>query len=345
VTNSKCSLLLVDDEPYVLNSLSALLEREFEVLTAESAEAAQKVLATREIDLILTDQRMPGMSGVQLLEWVRQHSPKTVRLMMTGLARLEDAVDAINCGQVHRYLFKPWRADELLQIMRQAARSFLLERSHEQLLDELRRLNLELEERVQQRTGQLEDANRQLQQKNSMLEKLALTDPLTGLPNRRYMDRLVRSEVRRRARYPGPLAVGVVDADNFKDINSRYLLTGGDHVLVRLAQLLVGSIRTVDTVGRIGGEEFLVVAPETNQEGAVVLAERIRSSVEKAQIPYQDQVITLTVTVGFAVADAQVTTNYDQLKQLASGALQEGKAAGRNRSVVRSVPESFEQAG
>src|SRR5262245_63649873 len=105
---------------------------------------------------------MPRTSGVQLLEWVREHHPKTVRLLMTGFAELEEAVEAINRGQVFRYLFKPWRAEELLETLRYASHTFQLERANEQLVEELRRLNLELEERVQQRTRQLEEANHEL---------------------------------------------------------------------------------------------------------------------------------------------------------------------------------------
>jgi diguanylate cyclase (GGDEF)-like protein len=261
------------------------------------------------------------------------------------LARLEDAVDAINCGQVHRYLFKPWRSEELLQILRNAARTSRLERSHEHLLDELRHLNLELEKRVQLRTHELEEANRQLQQKNSMLEKLALTDALTGLPNRRAIDRLVRTELRRRARYPCPLALGVLDADRFKEINSRYLLPGGDQALIDLAHTLVGSIRTVDNVARIGGEEFMVVAPETGLEGARALAERIRSSVERNRTHYKGQTIQVTVSVGFVVADAHVPANYEQLKHTAAAALEEAKGSGRNRCVVRALTQPVEQVG
>src|SRR4029077_7856531 len=143
-----------------------------------------------------------------------------------------------------------------------------------------RRAKQELEHRVQERTVRLEEANHELQQKNLMLEKLALTDPLTGLPNRRAIDRLADAEIRRRMRYPSSLALGLVDADHFKEINRQFLLPGGDQVLMDLAKVLIASIRTVDTVGRIGGEEFMVVAPETNVEGAVALAERIRSAVE-----------------------------------------------------------------
>src|SRR5262245_17286720 len=296
VSKYRCSLLVVDDEPYILSTLTALLSNDFEVLTADTAQAAQVLFAQREIDLILTDQKMPRFSGVQLLEWVREHHPKTVRLLMTGFAELEEAVDAINRSQVYRYLFKPWRAEDLLETLHSAAHSFIVERAHEELL-------VELENRVAQRTKELEEANHELEQKNKMLEKLALTDPLTGVPNRRAMDRLAERELRRRDRYPSALAIGLIDVDHFKDINARYLLPGGDKVLVDLAKALTGSLRTVDLLGRIGGEEFLVIAPETSMEGAVVLGERIRSTVEATEFTYKEQLIPVRVSVGFAVAE------------------------------------------
>ena len=337
-TNHKCALLVVDDEPYILTTLSALLAPDFEVYTADCGETAQKIFQQHSIDLILTDQKMPGMSGVQLLEWVREHHPWTVRLLMTGFAELEDAVEAINRGKVYRYLFKPWRVDELIQVLREACQRFKLERQYEELLDQLRRAKQELEHRVQERTVRLEEANHELQQKNLMLEKLALTDPLTGLPNRRAIDRLADAEIRRRMRYPSSLALGLVDADHFKEINRQYLLPGGDQVLMDLAKVLIASIRTVDTVGRIGGEEFMVVAPETNVEGAVALAERIRSAIESFAFSYKDAPIQVTASVGFAVADLGVTTEYDQLKHQAAAALGEAKATGRNRCIIYSAP-------
>ena len=207
-------------------------------------------------------------------------------------------------------------------------------------------MNLELEKRVQERTQQLEEAVHELEQKNKMLEKLALTDPLTGLPNRRAMDRLAERELRRRDRYPGPLALGLIDVDHFKQINSHYLLPGGDKVLVDLARVLAGSVRTVDFLGRIGGEEFLVIAPETNVEGADVLAERIRSTVEKHIFQYKEHTIPVTVSVGFAVIDGVAPADYEQMKHVAAAALAEAKVAGRNRCIVQIVvPRPFEQAG
>jgi diguanylate cyclase (GGDEF)-like protein len=339
-------MLVVDDEPYILATLAALLSTEFEVLTADSAEVAKSILEKRPVDIILCDQRMPQMSGVQLLEWVRERAPKSVRLLMTGFAELEEAVDAINRGQVFRYIFKPWRTDELLETLRSASHTFLLERSHERLLEELRKMNLELENRVQERTKQLEEAVHELEQKNKMLEKLALTDPLTGLPNRRAMDRLSERELRRRDRYPGALALGLIDVDHFKQINSRFLLPGGDKVLTDLARVLGASLRTVDFLGRIGGEEFLVIAPETNHEGAVVLAERIRCNVEKHEFHYKEHTIPVTVSVGMAVINPETSSDYEQMKHIAAAALGEAKATGRNRCVVQmAAARPFEQAG
>jgi diguanylate cyclase (GGDEF)-like protein len=324
--------------------LSNLLAKDFEVVIAESAETAREVFRRRKIDIILSDQRMPHQTGVQLLEWVRQHSPQTVRLLMTGYAELEDAIEAINRGQVYHYLLKPWRTEELFQVLRNAADKFRLERNQELLLQELYRLNQDLERRVTERTHELEEANHLLQQRGRELEMLALTDPLTGLLNRRAIDDAAQAEVKRHMRYRNPLALGLIDADNFRDINKRYFLPGGDQALIGLARVLSSSVRTVDTVGRIGGEEFLVLAPETNLEGAQVLAERIRGMVEASRISYKGERIPLTVSVGFAVAELGITADYDQMKHVAAAALVEAKARGRNCCVIRTVQPSDVEA-
>jgi diguanylate cyclase (GGDEF)-like protein len=344
VNTNTFSVLIVDDEPYILPTLSGLISREFEVLTASSADEAQKVFERRPVDIILSDQRMPRRTGIQLLEWVRQNSANTVRLLMTGFAELEDAVDAINKGHVYHYLLKPCRAEELLQVLRNAAEKLRLERERELLIAELRRFNQELEERVRERTRELEEANHLLQQHMHKLEMLALTDPLTGLLNRRAIDDVARKEIQRHARYPSTLALGLLDVDHFKNVNSQYLIPGGDEVLIGLGKVLANSVRTVDAVSRIGGEEFLVVAPETTLEGAGVLAERIRQTVASTPIYYNDEPIHITVSVGFAVAEAGVATDYDQMKFVAASAMSEAKNSGRNRCVVRTIPRPMEQA-
>jgi diguanylate cyclase (GGDEF)-like protein len=352
VTTNAFSVLIVDDEPYILPTLSALLGREFDVLTAGSADEAQGVFETRPVDLVLTDQRMPRRTGLQLLEWVRTHFPDTVRILMTGYAELEDAVNAINKGHVYHYLMKPCRVEDLLQVLRNGAEKLRLERERRGLVDELRKVNSALEERVRERTRELEEANGLLQHRSQALEEsnhllqqhmhrlemLALTDPLTGLLNRRAIDDVARKELGRHSRYPSTLAIGLLDVDHFKDINSQYLYPGGDEVLIGLSKILANSVRTVDAVSRIGGEEFLVVAPETTIEGAKVLAERIRQTVAATAIFYNDEPIHITVSAGFAVAEVGTSTDYDQMKFVAAAALSEAKNTGRNRCVVRVLP-------
>jgi len=333
----KCSVLFVDDEPALAQLARGLLTGDYDLRCAESAEEAQLVLARHDIDIVIADQQLPGLQGIPFLEWCREHSARTVRILMTGVYSMEEAVEAINSGLAQRFLFKPWRPEQLVNLVRNSARTFLLERSHENLLDELRKLNLELEERVADRTRELEHTNRQLEQRNSMLQKMALTDALTGLPNRRAMDRLAKTEVLRRARTPSPLAVGLVDADYFKNINTRFLLPGGDHVLMWLAETLVNSVRTIDTVGRVGGEEFMIVAPDTGYEGALILAERVRRTVELGDTEFNGETIKLTVSVGMVVAETNTLVGFDQMRHASSAALGEAKEGGRNKCVVKQL--------
>jgi diguanylate cyclase (GGDEF)-like protein len=344
MTADRLTVLLVDDEPYILPTLQALLVGEYEVLTANSADAAQQIMASRPVDILLTDQRMPRRTGTSLLEWAREHSQQTIRLLMTGFSELEDAVEAINRGHVYYYLLKPWRTQDVLQILRNAADKFTLERKREELLRELQELNQELERRVTARTRELEEANLLLEQRARELERLALTDPLTGLFNRRAVDELARFELKRHARYPSPLAVGYVDVDHFKRINTEYLLTGGDEVLKALSRLLLSCVREVDTVARVGGEEFLILARETGGEGAAVLGERIRTAVESADIRYQGQSISITVSLGFAVAEVGVPAEYLPMTELAAAALASAKRGGRNRCEIRFLLAGCEAA-
>jgi diguanylate cyclase len=337
VSTLKCSLLVVDDEPYILPTLSALLAPEFQVFTADSADSAEEVFRRHPIHVVLTDQNMPRRTGVQLLEWVRLHHPRTIRLLMTGYAELEDAVDAINRGHVYHYLLKPWRTEELLQVLRNAAEKFTLERNRDELLEELRKAKSDLEQRVVERTRELEEANRLLQQRSRELERLALTDPLTGLLNRRAMEESAGFELKRHKRFPGALTFALIDADRFKDVNTQYLLPGGDEVLRGLARLLTASLREVDIVGRMGGEEFLIIAPETSTDGAVTLAERIRSTVADTPILYGPHTIRITVSIGLAVADSGVAATFEGMYATAAAALSVSKDSGRNRFEIRTT--------
>jgi diguanylate cyclase (GGDEF)-like protein len=327
VSTQRCSVLVVDDEPMLLALLTRLLAEEFEVLTAESADAAEAVFARRSVDILLTDQRMPRRSGVQLLEWVREHHPRTVRLLMTGYVELDGAVEAINRGQVYYYISKPWHDEALLQALRNAAEKFELERSRDQLLEELRRSNRELEE-----------ANHRLLLRTHELEDMAMRDPLTGLYNRRAIEDLAHFELRRHVRYPSPLSIGLIDVDQFDVPGTDFPWSESDALLERLGRTLARSLREVDSVGRLHGAKFLAIARETGDEGAARLAERIRSTVAAIPFPCDGQVLRFTLSLGFAVIEVGVHADLEAMLDAATAALAEAKAAGRNRCVIRRLP-------
>ena len=324
----KCSVLVVDDEPSILALLARQLGHDFELLSASTAEQAKSIVAYRAVDIVLTDLHLPDATGLTLLEWVRRVSPQTARVLLTGTAKLQDAAEAINCCQIDRLILKPWRGEDLLAHLKDVARGLLLERSHERLLEEMRTLNQQLERRVAERTQELWTSNQ-------ILEKMALTDPLTALPNRRAIDLIARQELLRRSRNGSSLAVGLIDADRFKLINTRHCHSGGDHALVSLARILQRTLRTTDAVGRVGGEEFLVIAPETDRAGAEILSERLREAVEEADIRFNDERISLTISLGFVVVEGDLPATYDALREAASEALNEAKLEGRNQTRLR----------
>jgi diguanylate cyclase len=337
---SRCTVLLVDDDPYIRKFLMLYRDRladEFDVLIAASAREAQAKFGQREIDIVLADQRMPGMTGVELLEWVLANHPRTQRLLWTGHDDLQVAVDAVNRGQVFRYLLKPPDLGALRGALHAAARVVQLEREYRRVLREMSELNVQLEERVRQRTRALEEANRELEQRTQTLEKFALTDGLTLLPNRKALDHFVERELYLCRRFPAPLTVGLIDADFFKEINTKFLHPGGDQVLVELAKCMAAALRQIDMLGRWAGDEFMLIAPQTHRAGALVLAERLRTLVERHPFRYQGQPIPVTVTIGLAVLEAGRAADYEQVKEAAAAALARAKAKGRNCVEVAAV--------
>lgn len=120
----KRPILVVDDEPEMLYSLKNLLRREFEVFTASSGEEGMKILQEHDIHLVMTDQRMPHMTGVELLHRMKTEYPAAMRLIFTGYADIKTVIDAINQGNVYRYVTKPWDPEELLSSLRQAGERY-----------------------------------------------------------------------------------------------------------------------------------------------------------------------------------------------------------------------------
>lgn len=134
----KRPILVVDDEPEILASLKGLLRREFEVFTANSGAEAMQVLQDHVVHLVMTDQRMPQMTGVDLLRKAKDEHPEAIRLIFTGYADVQAVVDAVNQGNIFRYVAKPWDPDALLQTLREAGETYDRLAAREQLLADLR---------------------------------------------------------------------------------------------------------------------------------------------------------------------------------------------------------------
>ena len=129
----KHPVLLVDDEPDVLFSLKGLLRHEFELHTAESGEEAIEILSNHSIHVIMTDQRMPGMTGVELMAHAKASCPDAIRIVFTGFADIKAVVEAINTGGLYRYITKPWDPDELIEVLHHAARRYEDDKARAQL--------------------------------------------------------------------------------------------------------------------------------------------------------------------------------------------------------------------
>jgi diguanylate cyclase (GGDEF)-like protein len=193
------------------------------------------------------------------------------------------------------------------------------------LLAQLRGYARQLERRVEKRTAELREANERLQQ-------LAVTDSLTGVPNRRALFAALRREIERYRRHPREIAVIMFDIDHFKAVNDRYGHTVGDLMLTHVADTVAKVVRGADMLARYGGEEFVIVAPETDNQQALQLAERIRAALSESKVDTANGSVSVTASFGVAmlgVADVEP----ESVLSRADAALYAAKAAGRNQIV------------
>jgi len=199
-----------------------------------------------------------------------------------------------------------------------------------QALSDVRQLNQVLEERVELRTRELFEANQRLQ-------SLALTDELTGLANRRRLRALGEDEVKRSERSRRPFAVMLLDIDHFKRINDRYGHAVGDRCLQAFAQAIATSLRAVDGFGRWGGEEFMIIVPDSDRVDLTHLSQRVLECIRGLSIPVNDHHVEMTASLGVAEWDE---TSFDKLVSDADDALYRAKAKGRNRAELarRGIP-------
>ena len=160
-------LLIIDDEEEILKALRRQFRREYDVYIAVNAEEGLRIIKEVPIQVIITDQRMPGVTGVQFLAQAKKELPDATRLLLTGYADIQAVIDAINEGNVFRYITKPWNTQELATIVREAFERHALLVQNRRLVEELKAANAQLEQRVQERTAELAEANARLRAANA----------------------------------------------------------------------------------------------------------------------------------------------------------------------------------
>jgi diguanylate cyclase (GGDEF)-like protein len=169
---------------------------------------------------------------------------------------------------------------------------------------------------------------------NQELERLTVTDVLTDLPNRRGLLQQTDQALAQHRRNGRPLSLALLDLDHFKRVNDYEGHPMGDAVLRHIATRIADSTRTSDLLARLGGEEFGLLMPETGQDGARELCERIRVAIEEADLPMTGEISDLTISIGLTTVTVDSDTEFDHLYVEADRALYEAKRAGRNRTVV-----------
>jgi diguanylate cyclase (GGDEF)-like protein len=302
VAGQPASILVVDDTAANLQVLAGMLkDRGYKVRPVPSGKLALLAARRDPPDLILLDINMPEMNGFEVCQHLKADGTlnKVPVIFISALTETLDKVKAFAVGGVD-YLTKPFQMEEL-----QARVETHLT---------LRRLQLELEE-----------TNSRLERANDRLELLAVTDGLTGLKNHRAFQEKLAEEIRRVVRHPASLSLLFLDVDRFKQFNDTFGHAAGDGVLQSVARLLQEVSRSTDFVARYGGEEFVILMPNTNLEGSLVIAERIRKCVEQGY--WRERPITVSIgvtTMDNANGDGMVLINQ------ADAAMYHSKTNGRN---------------
>ncbi|MEW5980343.1 MAG: diguanylate cyclase [Acidobacteriota bacterium] len=296
----KPRILLIDDDPDLLKMLEMGLGPDYEVVTTSHPRQGLEVFAQGDFDLVITDVVMPELSGFEVMRKVKEASELTEVILLTGKEphRIKMAVNALQDG-AHDYLMKPVRLRDLKATVRKALEKQRLRMEDKRALHELIRM--------------------------------AHTDYLTGLSNRNHFCSQLKLEFERSKRHGRSLGCVVFDVDKYKRVNDEYGHGCGDWVLQRLAAVIKRNCRITDLKCRYGGDEFILILPETGQSGTVALAEKLRCLIEDQVFDFLDRPLRITISLGAAVyADANLRSP-EELVHRADTALLAAKREGGNR--------------
>ncbi len=272
--------VLIADDDAEFRSLLVRRAKKMGLAITEFDNGREAVEALRRdsFDLLVVDLYMPGFTGLEVVQQALARDPDMQAIILTGAATVETAVEALRSG-VYDYLTKP--LDSLADFELTVTRAL----EHRRLILENQRLFAEV-------------------------QRLAITDPLTGLYNRRRLDEALTSEFERARRYKRPLSMIMLDMDSLKTINDTYGHPAGDTALKLVADAIRSQIRRVDLPARFGGDEFIVLLPEVEHAVAMRIAERIRNQLRPKR-PTDDM---FTVSGGVAQLQAEHASAEDLLR-------------------------------
>lgn len=257
--NQLAKILLVDDDENLLQALRRSLRNKYDVTIASCSTHAVTLVSENEYAVVVSDYQMPEQSGIEFLMEVKGLSPATTRIMLTGQADMGVALDALNKGNVFRFLEKPSSIDDIEKVIDQG-------------IDEYRTY-------IETQT-------------------YMLFDPLTDCFNRKTIMNNLALEIERSNRYLRPLSIAMLDIDHFKSVNDTYGHMAGDEVLQVVVAAIKKEKRQVDLLGRYGGEEFILIFPEASLIGASQACEKFRILIEGLSFEnYPDLKVTISIGV------------------------------------------------
>lgn len=300
------TILVADDEPVNRTLIQRRLEREgYRVITVRNGSEAVEKAREYLPDLVLLDVMMPEMDGMDACRLIKEdEATRDIPVIfLSARDETEMKVSGLTLG-ANDYISKPFKAEELLARVHVAIR--------------LKRERDRLRSSAEEATARADIA-----------QERAMTDALTGLLNRYGLQHVLAREHAEARRYGRPLSCLMIDLDNFKSANDRYGHAAGDQALQQVAGVLREVVRKADTVFRYGGEEFLVLLPETDLEGAAALAEKIRSTVASRQLGDNKRGFMLTLSAGASSLCDHESGN-DMIAR-ADMALYQAKEEGRDR--------------
>ncbi|MCK9987966.1 MAG: two-component system, cell cycle response regulator [Azoarcus sp.] len=318
--------LIVDDEPRTRASLRAVLRQaHYEVHEAGDGRVGMELALELQPQIMILDWNLPELDGPDLVRSLRQTriGQAIYMILLTHSDDDEHLVAAFEAG-ADDFIAKPLRPRVLAARLRAGQRVVRLQQEVEREHEEIRHF-----------ASQLAVTNRRL-------HEAALTDALTGFPNRRYAIDRIQQEWSSAQRWGRPVSCMIIDLDNFKQINDTYGHDVGDEVLRRAADALRGALRGQDVVCRTGGDEFLAICPETDLAHALRCAERLRCALDSLSLQAGDARVAISASIGVAMREHWMPDVDALMKQADLGAYL-AKQKGRNR--VATVQKTGESAG